>query len=324
MLGSALDTFVKTSYQQYINSLGETNLNNINDILVVNETVLDCINHLFNELDKYSSTLPITNSVVSSIVKAIIELFARLITNFKSIAIAFYKSVKRSELQYFVQAHPLTVRHIESVNYLDIMDCKIPTPLFVNKPLVAINNDFYSFYKNLKIKDTSKQIYLLIDTVCKNILSDPEDTKEIKKQIDQLKQTTNNRYCQSIIKYLISHISLKQPSLTITFGKVFRNIKELTTIKSTLLSYETDLYNNCMFAHSMVNKCDKALESFEKKITDTIPDVIIGNKKLLKDFANQIHSAAFYFETVGTYAKEVNHLSHYIVEVYKAINEEIG
>lgn len=251
-------------------------------------------------------------SFIKNITLGIINVFIRILNTFKTNVFKFYKTLKRTELRFWIESHKLTAMRINRLNYYEIQDTITPFPNGLSTSYLETIDKLSSTFNTIDISSKSN----IAVTLSKSILDSLKSNKNLSEVITNGINSLDSSGAKS--SFDISNKCINKKINTTnekrTFGQLFISMPDFT--KSVDVSLFCEKYvNETNYAHKQMATCHDIFTQIVSFIKSTAGTSVTKNdvEKLAQLSYNLADIFDMFAETLFDYHK----IEHNLVEVYK-------
>lgn len=284
-------------------------------------TDLDIQIAYLNRLDSYSEE-SFSNFLRKTLTK-IADFSAGIIllnkTNIKNI----FKGMKRSELRAYVDRYHFTIKKIEALNYMKMMEQLVPAATGQKGKTIDVVNFLKEAYDEMNIGATIN--FMLSDSkdIYYNVMKSTKD-KDFAKNINNKDYSKTYTAKTKLLDGVVSkHLKIFESSnrksnietKDLKFKKIYGSMKEMVQSKETLLNLESTYLASV--------KSSDVSEKINDNIEALIEAINMGqykpNKKFVVSLASIVKTMALYFETIAVLLKTQLVSEHNMVLQYNQL-----
>lgn len=251
----------------------------------------------------------------------LVDLFGRLINTFKSNALNVFRSLKRSELRYYVESNMLMVGIVDNYQFNNTMNIQVPIPSGMTVDYLTAVKALKMAYSDIDILNVgSAMIQQSTDTyvsISRALASDNTTKLTSKPILNTIK--TKDMLLKRHIALNTKHFTDKRTG-TVFFKNVYKSMEDFRTVKSELLGMEDNLKN--------VETVVKNLTEIDKVVGNTV-DVISGHedkftKQYIGELVEMIRIFATTFDAYSIFNKTQMALEHNHIEVINTLHKKLN
>lgn len=267
------------------------------------------LEELFNRLDvmKDSASTEGLVSIVKRITVALSDYMIKIMANIKSNVTGIFKSIKRSELEAYLQSKHLAYKVFKKANYSTVYKAKSPYfPFNKNPSQVAnfCNDTFKSYNMQMRLRDITKNYYDFCSAVQHN------DASKASVLLDTISNLNMSQVVSSTMSVIKDMVLVRLPKKYSTFGATFSSVDEMTKAVDLTLKSKGE-FNNSVKTVNMLRDLYKAFD----KINLTLSNVDAKKIDILKlrRVVEVIRDTGSLIDSYGVVVREAHHLDHNLV-----------
>lgn len=251
-----------------------------------------------------SSMEGLGSNVIGRLFVSIVDAFAGVLTSLTTNMTRCFKSLKRSELNEFVQSNRLRVMSVDSLNYEDVIDTPIDVPANMKGTYKQAVESLVAVYTKLNALNTTK----LANTSFASILnaintSDPKLSKQIDSAFSVISQVIKN--VKPAVDTCLSQFDGKFTYKT-KFGKVFLTMDEWKAVRTTLIENECRL-QDVKALTDLTSETETTLKSIASAVD---ADSSIISPKDLRNLGEMAKNTALVLDAYGMAATRQMAIEH--------------
>ena len=249
-------------------------------------------------------------SVITNALVYIADCIIKLLNNFKTTIFKFYKTLKRTELRYYVESNTLKLKQILSVPYTDMVDVEVDIPRGMVKPYKVTTNNLIEILTVLDMKNRSEGFLSKIMDLEQRVTSNSDLTQS--KKLGQVEDI-------SIIKKTYNEVTkcfnTNDRTLKKKFSKVFEDDNCFEDSLNLLLNSETFDYEVSTINNNL-EKCSEHMLNIVDFVKKNKTDLV---KSDILDLSNSAMTIAKLFDMYGSCILDKQKVEHNFVLVLNAI-----
>ena len=249
-------------------------------------------------------------SVITNALVYIADCIIKLLNNFKTTIFKFYKTLKRTELRYYVESNTLKLKQILSVPYTDMADIEVDIPRGMVKPYKVTTNNLIEILTVLDMKNRSEGFLSKIMDLEQRVTSNSDLTQS--KKLGQVEDI-------SIIKKTYNEatkcFNTNDRTLKKKFSKVFEDDNCFEDSLNLLLNSETFDYEVSTINNNL-EKCSEHMLNIVDFVKKNKTDLV---KSDILDLSNSAMTIAKLFDMYGSCILDKQKVEHNFVLVLNAI-----
>lgn len=250
---------------------------------------------------------------ITKISTSIIDFFISILNKLKMVTIDFYKPLKESELQYFINSHFTKVKLAKKLPYTRISNIIVP-----DFPFVAPKDKIIRFYNDINTRIISNMSKIndeilnysneMVTLLCN------EEYNLIKQKLQHTRFMTQLKD-GSEWKKLVTAVIDTQPRRK-KFGLLFESSSDFEQYLDNVLQLK-DIYTSTKTCLKTIDKINKKIdELIEYKRSEKISNVS-DFAKSASLFGDQIFQIAQFYEGYGNVAKLYSMMEHHLVDILR-------